>query len=481
VLKRCLDIIIAGAAFILLSPLLLTIAVLIKLGSNGPVLYRGARAGLHERPFRIFKFRSMVVNAESLGGPSTSNADARITGIGKFLRQYKLDELPQLMNVLRGEMSLVGPRPQVPDYVSRYSSEEQMVLQVRPGITDWASIWNADEGTILAMHADPDKAYDELIHPTKMRLQLMYVQHHNWWADLKILAYTLVKLVRKSWIPPEIRDIPQPGFEHRSDAPGFETVTELPGAPANAEQIAMLHTRYGWAGELARSKDVLEVACGSGIGLGHLAACAKRVVGADIDPALVALARRQYGGRIEVENIDAHSLPFADATFDVVILFEAIYYLGRPEAFVREARRVLRPGGSLLLCSANCERPDFNVSPFANRYFSARALRELLEQNGLRAQIYAGFPIAVQNWKDHVRQFCRDVAIKLRLIPKTMKWKARWKRVFFGRLQQLPAELGSAVPTVEPIVAVDASLPVSSHKVLYAIGERDSVEQRAAA
>lgn len=479
--RRSFDVLTSAIGLFVLSPFLVSLAVAIKLGSPGPVFYRGLRAGRHDQPFRIFKFRSMVVNAERIGGPSTSNKDPRITGIGKLMRNYKLDELPQLLNVLRGEMSLVGPRPQVPDYVSRYSTEERVVLQVRPGITDWASIWNADEGAILAMHSDPDKAYDELIHPAKMRLQLMYVQNHGLWVDLKILTYTLFKLARKSWIPPEIRGYPRPGCEHVSNGHGFETVTELPGAPANAEQIAMLYTRYAWAGELARGKDVLEVACGSGIGLGHLAARAKRVVGGDYDPKLAEMARRQYGGRIEVQNMDAHALPFPDAAFDMVLLFEAIYYLERPGSFVREARRVLRPGGSLLICSANCERPDFNASPYSVHYFSARALRELLEQNGMRAKIYAGFPHDPQGWANHIRQTCRAAAVKLRLIPQTMKWKARVKRLFFGKLQHLPAALGDHVPAMELIVPVDAGQPIPGYKVLYAIGERAAADGRVAA
>ncbi len=161
--KRIFDIVSSAVGLLVLSPVLLLLAITIKTGSKGPVFYRGQRAGRYGKPFRILKFRSMVTDAEQLGGSSTSDDDPRITRVGRFMRKLKLDELPQLLNVLIGEMSLVGPRPQVLDYVSRYSDEEQLVLQVRPGITDWASIWNSDEGAILAGFHDPDKAYDELI------------------------------------------------------------------------------------------------------------------------------------------------------------------------------------------------------------------------------------------------------------------------------------------------------------------------------
>ncbi|MCA9232417.1 MAG: sugar transferase, partial [Planctomycetales bacterium] len=449
-IKRSFDIACSVCGLLLLSPLLLLLAAAIVLGSPGPVFYRGCRAGLRGKPFRIFKFRSMVINADQIGGPSTSDEDPRITGIGRLMRKFKLDELPQLLNVLAGDMSLVGPRPQVLDYVARYSEEEKTVLQVRPGITDWASIWNSDEGAVLAGHADPDKAYDELIHPTKMKLQLLYAQQHSMWVDLKILAYTFFGLVRRGWIPLELRDYPQPGEAESADVIRFDTVTELPGAPVNSEQLKMLHTRYGWAGDLVDGKDVLEVACGSGIGLGHLASRAKRVVGCDYDPKLAAIARRQYGGRIEVDTADAQSLPYPVASFDVVLLFEAIYYLENPERFLLEAHRVLRPGGQLLICTANCERPDFNVSPYSYNYFSAQQLRGLLAANGFSAAIHAGFPLGSQGWKDRVRQACRSVAVKLRLIPKTMKWKARIKRLFFGKLQSLPVALDYDLPEREP-------------------------------
>ena len=149
-LKRLVDITLSSVALIILSPLFFVVAILIKLDSHGPVFFRGTRIGKDGSPFRIYKFRTMVANAEKIGGPSTPADDPRLTKIGKILRRYNLDELPQFINVLNGEMSIVGPRPEVPQYVKIFTEEEREILTVRPGITDWASIWNPDEGAVLA-------------------------------------------------------------------------------------------------------------------------------------------------------------------------------------------------------------------------------------------------------------------------------------------------------------------------------------------
>ena len=195
-LKRAFDVLSSLIGLILVSPVLVTIAILIKKEDGGPVFYRGVRVGRFGRPFRIFKFRTMVLNAEKLGGPSTANDDPRITKTGKFIRKFKLDELPQLLNVLKGEMSIVGPRPEVQMYVDMFTDEEKAILSVRPGISDWASIWNPDEGAVLTGSPDPEKTYMEKIRPEKMRLQLKYVRERSFWNDLKIIAQTLMTIVR---------------------------------------------------------------------------------------------------------------------------------------------------------------------------------------------------------------------------------------------------------------------------------------------
>jgi lipopolysaccharide/colanic/teichoic acid biosynthesis glycosyltransferase len=195
-LKRAFDFVSSLIGLILVSPILVTIAILIKKEDKGPVFYRGVRVGRFGKLFRIFKFRTMVVNAEKLGGPSTADDDPRITKVGKFIRKFKVDELPQLINVLKGEMSVVGPRPEVQMYVDMFAEEEKAILSVRPGITDWASIWNPDEGAILAGSPDPEKTYMEKIRPEKIRLQLKYVRERSFWNDLKIIAQTIIAIIK---------------------------------------------------------------------------------------------------------------------------------------------------------------------------------------------------------------------------------------------------------------------------------------------
>ncbi|MGD0778600.1 MAG: sugar transferase [Candidatus Solibacter sp.] len=208
--KRMTDVMLASIGLALLSPLLAVVAVALKLGSPGPVLYRGARVGHSGRLFHILKFRTMVVDAERLGGSATADDDPRLTRIGLFLRKYKLDELPQLLNVLKGDMSLVGPRPEVKRLVDTYSPEERRVLEVRPGITDWASIWDMDEGAVLRTQADAEAAYRAFILPAKIRLQLLYVERQSWAEDMRVLFHTGMRLFRRSWVPREIANMAPP-------------------------------------------------------------------------------------------------------------------------------------------------------------------------------------------------------------------------------------------------------------------------------
>ncbi len=183
-LKRAFDVCLAGFGLLILSPLLAASAASIKLSSRGPVLYKGLRVGINGRRFNILKFRTMVANAEAIGGSTTPADDPRVTSV-------ELDELPQLWNVLKGDMSFVGPRPQVPWAVALYTPEERLILSVRPGITDYASLQFANEGEILRGSSDPDRDYMEKIHPEKMRLSLEYVRSRSFTRDLAIIARTV--------------------------------------------------------------------------------------------------------------------------------------------------------------------------------------------------------------------------------------------------------------------------------------------------
>ena len=196
-LKRLFDIVFSALGLACLGPLLLCLAWLIRQEDGGAIFYRGERVGIHGKPFRIFKFRTMVVDAENRGASSTSDDDPRITRIGKWLRKYKLDELPQLINVLKGEMSFVGPRPEVKKFTDLFTEEERAILTVRPGITDWASIWNPDEGVLLEGSVDPDRDYLEKIRPEKIRLQLKYVRERSFWTDIRIILLTLKTILFK--------------------------------------------------------------------------------------------------------------------------------------------------------------------------------------------------------------------------------------------------------------------------------------------
>lgn len=195
--KRLFDIIFSFLGLIITAPLLGLLAILIKINSKGSVFFRGTRVGKHGKPFKMFKFRTMVTGAEKLGGPSTAKDDPRLTKIGKFLKKFQLDELPQLISVLRGEMSFVGPRPEVPIYVKMMTEEEKrIILSVRPGMTDLASLWNFHEGEVLKGSSDPEKTYMEKIRPEKLRLQIECVKKQSFWLDLKIIFKTLLKIFK---------------------------------------------------------------------------------------------------------------------------------------------------------------------------------------------------------------------------------------------------------------------------------------------
>ena len=192
--KRILDVVVSGLGLALLSPLMLALAICIKLDSRGPVLYRGERVGKDGEPFRMCKFRTMVVEADRIGPPVTYREDPRITRVGGFLRRTKLDELPQLINVLKGEMSLVGPRPEDPSYVAHYTAEQREVLRVKPGVTGPTQLEYRDEASMLEART-ADAHYLSEIMPEKLELDLLYVHNRSLAVDFKILWQTAVTLM----------------------------------------------------------------------------------------------------------------------------------------------------------------------------------------------------------------------------------------------------------------------------------------------
>lgn len=195
IVKRIFDFVCSTLGIIILSPIFILISIMIKTGSDGPVFFKQIRVGEDGKDFEILKFRTMVVDAEKLGKQITVGNDNRITKIGSFLRKYKLDELPQLINVFKGDMSLVGPRPEVPRYVKIYNDEQRKVLEVKPGITDLASIRYKDENALLGKAENPEEFYINTIMPDKLVLNLEYINKSNVFFDIYIIVKTILKCI----------------------------------------------------------------------------------------------------------------------------------------------------------------------------------------------------------------------------------------------------------------------------------------------
>lgn len=196
-MKRTFDIIASGLGLVCLSPLFALLAIWIKLDSKGPVFYKQTRVGRNNKDFRLFKFRSMRPDSDKLGLITVGGHDPRVTRSGYFIRKYKLDEFPQLINVFKGDMSLVGPRPEVRKYVDMYTPEQMKVLSVRPGITSLASIRYRNENEILAEAEDPDRCYIEQVMPDKLKIDLEYVDNAGFLNDIKLIFATFKEIITK--------------------------------------------------------------------------------------------------------------------------------------------------------------------------------------------------------------------------------------------------------------------------------------------
>jgi len=195
--KRTFDVVACVAAVVILCPLWLCIGLLVACGSKGGALYRQTRVGRDGKEFKLLKFRTMRQDADKIGGLITVGEDARVTRIGRFLRKYKIDELPQFLNIIAGDMSIVGPRPEVPKYVALYDERQRQVLSVRPGLTDYASIEYISENELLAHSSNPDRTYIEEIMPAKLELNLKYIENQSVSEDLRLICKTLFSILEK--------------------------------------------------------------------------------------------------------------------------------------------------------------------------------------------------------------------------------------------------------------------------------------------
>lgn len=255
-------------------------------------------------------------------------------------------------------------------------------------------------------------------------------------------------------------------------APDFSSVTELPLQGATRMQMSMLRTRYGWAAQYAAGKDVLEVACGAGLGLEWLAGRARRVAAGDLDAENCRIAREACRGHanVRVEWMDALELPFESGCFDVALLFEAQYYLADLPRFLAEAQRVLRPGGALLISTVNCEWKGFHPSFLHTRYWTALELLHALEHVGFATRLCAGFPEGGRARRE-LRSRLKAVASHWGCLPRSMRAKAILKRIFYGRLDRIPPRLDAGAPdaqvSAEPMIPVDAGTDLTRYRTLY--------------
>lgn len=247
----------------------------------------------------------------------------------------------------------------------------------------------------------------------------------------------------------------------------YVSVTELAGDEVTQEQVDRLCNRYYWAGCYCVGKDVVEVACGTGQGLGYLANVAKSLKAGDYSEDILKIARSHYGQRIELKQFDAQDMPYDDDSFDVIILFEAIYYIPSADKFLSECKRVLRHGGKILIATANKDLYDFNPSPHSYQYYGIKELGELFRKQGFSAQCFGCFPVEQASLRQKALRPVKMIAAKLGLIPKTMKGKKLLKRLMFGKLVYMPAEITEDMtPFTEPD-PLPMDKPDTRHKVIY--------------
>lgn len=254
----------------------------------------------------------------------------------------------------------------------------------------------------------------------------------------------------------------------------FAEVTELAGSQITLEQLQRMSHRYRWAALHCQGKDVVEVACGSGPGLGILSSVSRSLEAGDYSPQILGIARTHYGSRIRLAQVDAQSLPYPDTSKDVIILFEAIYYIPDAARFVRECHRVLRPGGRVLVATANKDLWDFSPSPLSQRYYGASEVARLFQGEGFDAEVYGYMPVGKVSWRQRMLRPAKRVAVRLGVMPKSLEGKRLLKRFVFGRMVPMPAELPASKDGVENPIPIAPTEPDRLHKVLYCRATRSA-------
>lgn len=246
-------------------------------------------------------------------------------------------------------------------------------------------------------------------------------------------------------------------------------ITELAGDDVTQEQLERLCNRYYWAGKYCVGKIVLEVACGTGQGLGYLSRIAKRISAGDYSTDILNIAKRHYGNRIALARFDAQQMPYADHSLDIIILFEAIYYIPSAEKFVSECRRVLRNGGKVLIATANKDLYDFNPSSHSYKYYGVIELNELLLKQGFSVECFGNTPVDAVSLRQRLLRPIKGFVVKLDLIPKSMAGKKLLKKLVFGSLVNMPAEIEEGMAAYKEATLLSLAQPDRKHKVIYCV------------
>ena len=258
------------------------------------------------------------------------------------------------------------------------------------------------------------------------------------------------------------------------DTEDFTEITELPGSGATEEQVARLYHRYHFAQRYSHNKGVLEVACGAGIGLGYLSKTAKSVVGGDYTSNLLKMAKTHSNGKIPLLQFDAHHLPFISQTFDLIIIFEAIYYLKEADKFIDEAFQLLTPNGLLIIGSVNKEWTEFAPSAFSTSYFSINEICNILKHKGFTTlEFFGAFSTQITSIKHKIISIVRRTVIALNLMPKTLKGRVLFKRLFFGNLKPLPFEISEGMADLDPPEFLKENNFNNEYKIFYCVARRE--------